>query len=189
MGWGEVALRGLSLRDSTPCGDAAGRMGTLAALLLLKTTPPPESSPSERTSSTLFPLSRGAGAGDEATASGTAAMGGGELGVWSVWGLRGGGEDGPSGVSVGVGVGKGEDSGRFGSAVGVVEAPALGAQAFNAFARTILLDESITDLAFRETKEQRLKPHQAKHKASVTHKAHNVNPTTNAVIQIHKARR
>ena len=37
-------------------------------------------------------------------------MGGGELGVW---GLRGGGEDGPSGVSVVVGVGEGEDSGRF----------------------------------------------------------------------------
>ena len=53
-------------------------------------------------------------------------MGGGELGVWSVCGLRGGGEDGPSGVSVGVGVDEGEDSGRFGSAVGVVEAPALG---------------------------------------------------------------
>ena len=80
-GWGEVALGGLSLKDSPPCGDAAGRMGTLAAFLLLKNTPPSESSSSERTSNTLFPLSRGAGAGDEATASGTAAMGGGELGV------------------------------------------------------------------------------------------------------------
>ena len=59
VGWGEVALGGLSLKDSPPCGDAAGRMGTLAALLLLKTTPPPESSSSERTSNTLFPLSRG----------------------------------------------------------------------------------------------------------------------------------
>ena len=93
VGWGEVALGGLSLKDSPPCGNAAGRMGTLAALLL-KTTPPPESSSSERTSSTLFPLSRGAGAGDEATANGTVTMGGGELGVWSVWGPRGGGEDG-----------------------------------------------------------------------------------------------
>ena len=37
-GWGEVALGGLSLRDSPPYGDAAGRTGTLAALLLLKTT-------------------------------------------------------------------------------------------------------------------------------------------------------
>ena len=79
-----MALGGLSLKDSPPCGDAAGRMGTLAAILLLKTTPPPESSSSKRTSSTLFPLSRGAGAGDEATASGTVAMGGGELGVCSV---------------------------------------------------------------------------------------------------------
>ena len=74
-GLGEVALGGLSLKDSPPCGDAAGRMGTLAAFLLLKTTPPSESSSSERTSNTLFPLSRGVGAGDEATASGTAAMG------------------------------------------------------------------------------------------------------------------
>jgi len=164
-------------------------MGTLAALLLLKTTPPPESSSSERTSSTLFPLPRGAGAGDEATASGTAAMGGGELGVWSVWGLCGGREDGRSGVSVVVGVGEGKDSGRFGSAVGVVVVPALGVRAFNAFARTILLDESITDPAFRQIKEQKLKPHQAKHKASVTHKAQSVDPTTNTVIQIHKARR
>ena len=88
-----------------------------------------------------------------------------------------------------VGVGEGNDSGRFGSAVGVVEAPALGARAFNAFARTILLDESITDPAFSQTKEQKLKPHQAKHKTSVTHKPQNANPTTNAVIQIHKARR
>ena len=80
-GWGEVALGGLSLKDSPPCGDAAGRMGTLAAFLLLKNTPPSESSSSDRISNTLFPLSQGAGAGDEATTSGTAAMGGGELGV------------------------------------------------------------------------------------------------------------
>ena len=79
-GWGEVALGGLSLKESPPWGDAAGRMGTLVAFLLLKTTPS-ESSSSERTSNTLFPLSRWVGAGDEATASGTAAMGGGELGV------------------------------------------------------------------------------------------------------------
>ena len=81
VGWGEVALGGLSLKDSPPCGDAAGRVGTLATFLLLKTSPPSESSSSERISNTLFPLSRGAGAGDEATASGIAAMGGGELGV------------------------------------------------------------------------------------------------------------
>jgi len=84
-----------------------------------------------------------------------------------------------------VGVGEGEDNGRFGSAVGVVEARA----AFSALAKTVLLDESITDPAFRQTKERELKPHQTKHKASVTHKAQNANPTANAVIRIHKARR
>jgi len=65
VGWREVALGGLSLKESPPWGDAAGRMGTLATFLLLKTTP----------------LSRGGGASDEATVSGTAAMGGGEFGV------------------------------------------------------------------------------------------------------------
>ena len=115
-------------------------------------------------------------------------MGGGELGVRSVWGLRGGGEDGPSGVPVVVGVGEGEVNGRFGSAVGVVEAPALEARAaFSALAKTILLHDPITDPAFRQTKEQELKPHQTKNKASVTHKAQNANPTANTVILIHKA--
>jgi len=52
-----------------------------------------------------------------------------------------------------VGVGEGEDNGKLGSVVGVVEAPALGARAaFNALVKTILLDESITDPAFRQTK-------------------------------------
>ena len=77
---GEVALGGLSLKEPPPGGDAGGGMGTLAAFLLLKTTPSSESSSSDRISSTLFPLSRGAGAGDEATTSGTAAIGGGEWG-------------------------------------------------------------------------------------------------------------
>jgi len=81
VGGGEVALGGLSLKESPPWDDAACRVGTLAAFLLLKDTPPSESSSLERISSTLFPLSRGAVAGDEATASGTAAMGGGKLGV------------------------------------------------------------------------------------------------------------
>ena len=40
VGWGEVALGGLSLKESPPWGDAAGRIGTLAAFLLLKTTSP-----------------------------------------------------------------------------------------------------------------------------------------------------
>ena len=87
-----------------------------------------------------------------------------------------------------VGVGEGEDNGMFGSAAGAVEGPALVARAaFSALTKTILLDESITDPAFRQTKEQRLKPRQTKNKASVTHKAQNANPTANAVIQIHKA--
>jgi len=87
-----------------------------------------------------------------------------------------------------VGVVEGKDNGWFGSAVGVVEAPALEARAaFSALAKTILLDESITDPAFRQTKEQRLKPRQTKNKASVTHKAQNANPTANTVILIHKA--
>ena len=81
VGGKEVALGGLSLKEFPPWGDAAGRMGTLAAFLLLKTSPPSESSSSEIISNTLFPLSRRVGAGDEAIASGTAAMGGGELGV------------------------------------------------------------------------------------------------------------
>ena len=89
-----------------------------------------------------------------------------------------------------VGVGEGEDKGRFGSAEGAVEAPALVARAaFSALAKTILLDESITDPTFRQTKEQKLKPHQTKHKAPVTHKSQNANPTANADIRIHKARK
>ena len=81
VGGGEVALGGLSLKESPPRGDAAGRVETLAAFLLLKDTTPSESSSSERISKTLFPLSKGVGAGDEATTRGTAAMGGGESGV------------------------------------------------------------------------------------------------------------
>jgi len=62
-------------------GDAADERGTLAAFLLLKGATPSESSSSDIISKTRFPLSRGVGAGDEATARGTAAMGGGESGV------------------------------------------------------------------------------------------------------------
>jgi len=52
-----------------------------------------------------------------------------------------------------VGVGEGEGNERFGSAAGAVEAPALVARAaFSALAKTILLDESITDPTFRQTK-------------------------------------
>jgi len=60
-----------------------------------------------------------------------------------------------------VGVGEGEDSGRLGSAARAEEAPALVARAaFSAFAKTILLEESIIDPTFRQTKEQKLRPMQ-----------------------------
>ena len=81
VGGSEVALGGLSMKEFPPWGDASGRRGTRADFILLKTSPPSESSSSERISNTLFPLSRGVGAGHEATANGTAARGGGELGV------------------------------------------------------------------------------------------------------------
>jgi len=150
VGGREVALGGLSLKEFPPYGDAAGKMGVLVAFLLLKTSPPSESSSSEIISNTLFPLSRGVGAGDEATASGTAAMGGGEPGVGSAWGLCEDGEDEPSGASVVVGGGKGRVGEGFGSATGAEEVPALAARAaFIAFAKTILLEASITDPKFR----------------------------------------
>ena len=48
-----------------------------------------------------------------------------------------------------VGVGKGNVNERFGSAAGAEEAPALVARvAFSAFAKTILLEASITDPTF-----------------------------------------
>ena len=81
VGGREVALGGLSLKESSPWGDAAGRRGTLVDFLLLKGATPSESSSSDMISKTRFPLSRGVGAGDEATARGTAAMGRGEPGV------------------------------------------------------------------------------------------------------------
>ena len=78
VGGREVALGGLSLKESSPWGDAAGKRGTLADFLLLKGATPSESSSSDMISKTRFPLSKGVGASDEATASGTAAMGRGE---------------------------------------------------------------------------------------------------------------
>jgi len=77
----EVALGGLSLKESSPWGDASGRRGTLADFLLLKGATPSESSSSGIISKPRFPLSRGVGAGEEDTARGTATMGGGESGV------------------------------------------------------------------------------------------------------------
>jgi len=81
VGGREVELGGLSLKESSPWGDASGRRGTLVDFLLLKGATASESSSSDIISKTRFPLSRGVGAGDEATARGTAVMGGGEPGV------------------------------------------------------------------------------------------------------------
>jgi len=81
MGGRELALGGLSMKGFPPWGDASTKRGTHADFLLLKGATPSESSSSDRISKTRFPLSRGVGAGDEAAARGTAAMGRGELGV------------------------------------------------------------------------------------------------------------
>jgi len=52
-----------------------------------------------------------------------------------------------------VGVGKGKVSERLGTTAGAEEAPALVARtAFSAFAKTILLEASITNPTFRQTK-------------------------------------
>jgi len=128
--------------------------------------------------STLLPLSRGAAGGVLATASGTATMGRGELGVWSVggeldvwsvegtWSMRGEfgvwrewGELGVSAVWCGGDGGSGLDS-----VVGVVEAPAFAGdaskRAFKDFSSSTPLEESITDAAPRQTKQQRLVKHE-----------------------------
>jgi len=85
-------------------------------------------------------LSRGAGADVWATASGTAAIGRVELGVWTVCGVG--------------------DGGRVGSAVGVLEAPAFAdvalGRALKVLASAIRLDESITDAASDKQKNKRL---------------------------------
>ena len=83
---GDVALGGLSLRDPPRWGDAYREEMTLLVLLLLKTCPSSEPSSLEGTIRTPFPLSRGVGVEVWATASGTVVIGGGELGVWRVWG-------------------------------------------------------------------------------------------------------
>jgi len=96
-----------------------------------------------------LPLSRGAGAEVWGTASGTVAIGGGELGVWR--------ELGELGVWAVCGVG---DGGRLDSVMGVLEAPAftdvaLG-RALKVLASVIRLDESITDAAPDKRKSKRL---------------------------------
>jgi len=78
-GGGDVALGGLSRRELPPPEDATVKTGTPVALLLLEIKATPESSLSESTSSTLFPLLGRAGAGVDAMANGTAAMGEGEV--------------------------------------------------------------------------------------------------------------
>ena len=83
---GDVALGGLSFRDPPCWGDIDREEMTLLVLLLLKTCPWPEPSLSEGTMRTPLPLSRGAGVEVLATVSGTAAIGGGELGcLEGVW--------------------------------------------------------------------------------------------------------
>ena len=77
-GGGDVALGGSSLREFPPPGDTADEAGRPVALLLWETRALPESSLSESTISTLFPLLGRAGAGVDAMANGTAAIGGGE---------------------------------------------------------------------------------------------------------------
>ena len=157
IGGSEVALGGLSIKGFPPCGDVSTRRGTRADFLLLKGATPSDSSSSDRISKTLFPLSRGVGAGDEAAARGTAAIGEGELGVGSTsepGGDVGDGLEAPSAVTGGGGVGAG---GRIGLAAGLEEAPALAARAsFSAFANIILLETPITDPTPRQTKQQGL---------------------------------
>ncbi|XP_068497694.1 uncharacterized protein [Phaseolus vulgaris] len=157
IGGSEVALGGLSIKGFPPCGGVPAKRGTRADFLLLKGATPSVSSSSDRISKTLFPLSRGVGAGDEAAARGTSAIGEGELGVGSTsepGGDVGDGLEAPSAVIGGGGVGA---DGRIGLAVGLEEAPALAARAsFSAFANIILLETPITDPTPRQTKQQGL---------------------------------
>ena len=157
IGGSEVSLGGLSIKGFPPCGGVPAKRGTRADFLLLKGATPSVSSSSDRISKTLFPLSRGVGAGDEAAARGTAAMGEGELGVGSTsepGGDVGDGLEAPSAVTGGGGVGAG---GRIGLAAGLEEAPALAARAsFSAFANIILLETPIINPTPRQTKQQGL---------------------------------
>ena len=111
-------------------------------LLLLKACPSSEPSSSEGMVSTPLPLLRGAGVGVLATASGTAAMGGGELGVWRAWG-----ELVLWAVCGEVGLCGGSE--RIFSVMGVSEAPAFAdvalVRALKALASARRLDESITE--------------------------------------------
>jgi len=132
----------------------------------LKGATPSESSSSDRISKTRFPLSRGVGAGDEAAARGTAAMGGGELGVGSASGLCGDDRDELKGASAVTGGGGDGVGGGIGAAAGTEEALALAGRAsFIALASIILLEASITDPTSKQTKQQKLGP---KHLCKIT---------------------
>ena len=155
IGGSEVALGGLSIKGFPPCGGVSTRRGTRADFLLLKGATPSDSSSSDRISKTLFPLSRGVGAGDEAAARGTAAIGGGELGFGSTLEPGGDVEDGLEGASAVTGSGGDGTGGRIGLAAGLEEAPALAARAsFSAFANIILLETPITDPTSRQANQQ-----------------------------------
>ena len=157
IGGSEVALGGLSIKGFPPCGGVSTRRGTRADFLLLKGATPSDSSSSDRISKTLFPLSRGVGAGDEAAARGTAAIGGGELGVGSTLEPGGDAGDGLEQASAVMGGGGDGAGGRTGLAAGLEEAPALAARAsFSAFANIILLEVPITDPTSRQAKQQGL---------------------------------
>jgi len=97
--------------------------------------------------STLLPLSRGAVGGVPATASRTAAMGGGDLGVWSVRGefgvCREWGELGVSAVW-----GSGDGGNKLDCIGEVLEAPPFALKrAFKDLANSIHVAKSITDAA------------------------------------------
>ena len=163
---GDVVLGGLSLRDPPCWGEADREEITLLVLLLLKTCPSSEPSSSEGMTRTPLPLSRGAGVEVLATASGTAAIGGGELGVWRVWGelvvWAVCGEAGLCGGSKGV----------F-SVIGVYEASTFAevalVRAFKALASARRLDESITKATLGKQKNKGLEPIPVKHEASDAH--------------------
>jgi len=145
------------MKEFPPWGDASTR----ADFLLLKGATPSESSSSDRISKTRFPLSRGVGAGDEVAARGTAAMGGGELGVGSASGLCGDDGDELKGASAVTGGGGDRVGGGIGATAGTEEALTLAARAsFIALASIILLEASITDPTSKQIKQQKFGPKQ-----------------------------
>jgi len=128
-----VALGRSSLRELPALGDATVKAGTPTTLLLLETKAAPESSLSESITSTLFPLLGRAGAGVDAMANGTAAMG--------------------EGVADGGGVGKEATIGTSGA---TASPPSLADFAFfKNLASASRLEEVITEPAAARITEQR----------------------------------